>query len=206
MQEIQEMWVQSLGRKIPWSWKWQPVVVFLPGKFYGQKSLANYSPRGHKESYMTEQLSNAHTRHKYWLKLILFNESFLGLCILLFVLTCCFGCLRNSFYLYAACSLLYYVSLSFTSFFFKKGKYPNLLFWFPKFFLVSFFIYFETLPFMISQSCVLSNFIFISEMIFAFIFSSFLSSVLHFQKKFSSFDHISSMLSLYVDMLLCIFP
>lgn len=51
---------------------------------------------------------------------------------------------------------------------------------FAKFSLVSYFIYFETLPFMISQSCVLSNFIFISEMIFAFIFSSFLSSAIAF--------------------------
>ena len=36
MQQTQEMWVQYLGRKIPWSWKWQPLLVFLPGKFYGQ--------------------------------------------------------------------------------------------------------------------------------------------------------------------------
>ena len=32
--------------KIPWSRKWQPTLVFLPGKFQGQKSLAGYSPRG----------------------------------------------------------------------------------------------------------------------------------------------------------------
>ena len=25
--------------KIPWSWKWQPTPVFLPGKFHGQRSL-----------------------------------------------------------------------------------------------------------------------------------------------------------------------
>ena len=28
----------------------------LPGKFYGQRSLLDYSPWGHKESDMTEQL------------------------------------------------------------------------------------------------------------------------------------------------------
>ena len=28
--------------------------VFLPGNFLGQRSLASYSPRGHKESDMTE--------------------------------------------------------------------------------------------------------------------------------------------------------
>ena len=30
--------------------KWQPTPVFLHGKFYGQRSLVSYSPRGHKES------------------------------------------------------------------------------------------------------------------------------------------------------------
>ena len=28
--------------------------VFLPGKFHGQRSLAGYSPRGHKELDTTE--------------------------------------------------------------------------------------------------------------------------------------------------------
>ena len=36
-------------RKIPWSSKWQPTPVFLPGKSSGQKSLVGYSPWGHKE-------------------------------------------------------------------------------------------------------------------------------------------------------------
>ena len=36
--------------KIPWSRKWQPVPVFLPGKFHGQRSQAGYSPWGRKES------------------------------------------------------------------------------------------------------------------------------------------------------------
>ena len=31
-------------RKIPWSRKWQPTPVFLPGKFQVLKSLAGYSP------------------------------------------------------------------------------------------------------------------------------------------------------------------
>ena len=30
--------------KIPWSRKWQPTPVFLPGKFHGQRSLVGYSP------------------------------------------------------------------------------------------------------------------------------------------------------------------
>ena len=30
--------------RIPCRRKWQPALVFLPGKFYGQRSLARYSP------------------------------------------------------------------------------------------------------------------------------------------------------------------
>jgi len=35
-------------RKIPWSRKWQPTPVFLPGKFHGQRSLVDCSPQGLK--------------------------------------------------------------------------------------------------------------------------------------------------------------
>ena len=34
--------------KIPWRSKWQPTVVFSPGKCHGQRSLACYNPWGHK--------------------------------------------------------------------------------------------------------------------------------------------------------------
>ena len=40
----------------PWRRKWQPTPALLPGKSHGRKSLVGYSPRGHKESDMTEQL------------------------------------------------------------------------------------------------------------------------------------------------------
>ena len=50
--------VDSTGvGKIPWKRKWQPTLVFLPGKVYGQRSLAGYSLLSCKESDMTEQLS-----------------------------------------------------------------------------------------------------------------------------------------------------
>ena len=39
-------------------WKWQPTPVFLPGKSHGQRSLADYSPWGLKESDRTEQLTD----------------------------------------------------------------------------------------------------------------------------------------------------
>ena len=41
-------------RKIPWSRKWQPTPVFLPGEFHGQRSLAGYSPWGRKVLATTE--------------------------------------------------------------------------------------------------------------------------------------------------------
>ena len=34
--------------KMPWRRKWQPTPVLLPGKSHGQRSLASYSPWGHK--------------------------------------------------------------------------------------------------------------------------------------------------------------
>ena len=40
--------------KNPWSRKWQPIPVFLSGKFHGQRNLAGYSPWGRKELDMTE--------------------------------------------------------------------------------------------------------------------------------------------------------
>ena len=43
-----ESWAQSLVRKIPWRRKWQPTLVFLLGKFHGQRSLAGYSPKVRK--------------------------------------------------------------------------------------------------------------------------------------------------------------
>ena len=43
---------------MPWRRKWQPTPVFLPGEFYGQRSLVGYSPWGCKELDMTERLTN----------------------------------------------------------------------------------------------------------------------------------------------------
>ena len=40
--------------KIPWSRKWHPTPVFLPGEFHGQRILAGYSARGCRESDTTE--------------------------------------------------------------------------------------------------------------------------------------------------------
>ena len=47
------LWVM----KIPWRREWLPTPVFLPEEFYELRSLAGYSPCGHKESDTTEQLT-----------------------------------------------------------------------------------------------------------------------------------------------------
>ena len=39
--------------------EWLPILVFLPGEFHGQGSLAGYSPWGHIELDATEQLNNS---------------------------------------------------------------------------------------------------------------------------------------------------
>ena len=50
--------------KIPWRRAWQPTPVFMPGESRGQRSLAGYSPWGHKESDTTYWLNNK--RHTLW--------------------------------------------------------------------------------------------------------------------------------------------
>ena len=40
--------------KIPWRRKWQTSPLFLPGEPHGQRSLVDYSPWGHKQSYTTK--------------------------------------------------------------------------------------------------------------------------------------------------------
>ena len=50
MQETQEMKVQSLGWEDPLEEEMASAPVFSSGKSHGQRSLAGYSPWGHKES------------------------------------------------------------------------------------------------------------------------------------------------------------
>ena len=44
-------------RKIPWRREWPPTPVFLPGESHRQRSLAGYSPWGHKELDTTKRLT-----------------------------------------------------------------------------------------------------------------------------------------------------
>ena len=57
-------------RKIPWRREWEPIAIFLPGEFYGQRSSLGYSPRGCKELDMIEQLTHRHTVRIFSLAII----------------------------------------------------------------------------------------------------------------------------------------
>ena len=57
MQEIQETWVQSLGREDPLGQELATHSIFLLGESHGQRSLVSCGPWGRKESDMTEQLN-----------------------------------------------------------------------------------------------------------------------------------------------------
>ena len=48
------MLLPSLDWEDPLEEGWQSTLVFLPGEFHGQRSLAGYSPWGCKESDATE--------------------------------------------------------------------------------------------------------------------------------------------------------
>ena len=52
---VQEPQVHPLGQEDPL--EKGMATLFLPGEFQGQRSLVGYSPRGHKESDTTEQLT-----------------------------------------------------------------------------------------------------------------------------------------------------
>ena len=51
-------------RKIPWGRKWQPTPVFLLGKSYGQRSLMDDNPWGHKELDMLSERAHVGINNK----------------------------------------------------------------------------------------------------------------------------------------------
>ena len=54
---MQETQVRFLGQEDPLEKEMTTHSSVLTGESHGQRSLVDYSPRGHKESDMTEQLS-----------------------------------------------------------------------------------------------------------------------------------------------------
>ena len=66
--------------KIPWRRKWQLSLIFLPGKFHGERSLMGYCPRDHRELDMAE-CACTHTQRPplvaliiAWTPVILYQE------------------------------------------------------------------------------------------------------------------------------------
>ena len=55
---MRETQVQSWVGKISWRRKWQPTLVFLPGKSHGRRNLVGYSPWGAKCQTRLSDLTN----------------------------------------------------------------------------------------------------------------------------------------------------
>ena len=49
-EDVRDAGLIPVGREDSWRRAWQPTPVLLPGESHGQRSLAGYSPWGHKES------------------------------------------------------------------------------------------------------------------------------------------------------------
>ena len=49
MQETRALSICVWAGKIPWSWKWGPTQIFLPGKSHGQRSCQATNHGGHKK-------------------------------------------------------------------------------------------------------------------------------------------------------------
>ena len=58
--------------KIPWRRAWQPTPIFLPGESLGQRSLAGYTPQGHRVRHDWSDLVCT------WLVDFFFQSSFYG--------------------------------------------------------------------------------------------------------------------------------
>ena len=54
IEEVQGIWVQYLGQEDPLEEEMATRSSILAGKSHGQRSLAGYNPKGHKESDLTE--------------------------------------------------------------------------------------------------------------------------------------------------------
>ena len=63
---MQQRQVQSLGQEGPLEKETANTPVCVPGEFHGQRSLAGYSPWGHKKSDMTERLWLTLWEESYW--------------------------------------------------------------------------------------------------------------------------------------------
>ena len=94
--------VPGLG-KIPWRREWLPTLVFLPGGFHGQKSLACYSPWGYER-----------VRHealiKSWLVVSFTNIFSQSICYLFILFMVSFA-IQNLVHLIRFICLFYFISI-----------------------------------------------------------------------------------------------
>ena len=80
----------SLFTSMHWRRPWQPTPVFLPGESHGRRSLVGYSPWGHKELDMTEQLTHLFAAlHSILWACVESCFSFTKLCLVLYDPTDC---------------------------------------------------------------------------------------------------------------------
>ena len=63
-----------------WNTKWQPTLVFLPGKFHGQRSLAGYTPGGYKQLDMAKHIHIHSWNIDNWQKILIKNYNDLYYC------------------------------------------------------------------------------------------------------------------------------
>ena len=71
----QEVWCDPCIRKIPWSRKWKPILIFLPGKFRRQRILAATVHWVTKSQ--TQQCTCAHTHTSVILHFLVKKVNFL---------------------------------------------------------------------------------------------------------------------------------
>ena len=62
---MQDTWVKSMDREGPVRREWPPTPVFLPEESRGQRSLAGYSTRGHRELDTAEKPSTCARTHTH---------------------------------------------------------------------------------------------------------------------------------------------
>ena len=60
---MQETWVWFLGQEDSPEKEMTTILLLLPGKFHGKRSLVGYSPQGCEELDLTEQLTFSHPEY-----------------------------------------------------------------------------------------------------------------------------------------------
>ena len=61
---------------IDWRRKWQPTLILLPGKSYGQRSLMGYSPRVAKSQTRLSNLATHARKEERWRNFHLWTAAF----------------------------------------------------------------------------------------------------------------------------------